>query len=345
MDGSAFVFPDWASLPQLVVHLISEKIKSIADYVRFRAVCSPWRSASLSKPRHLPPQLPWLMNPRWFPLEGDDDGTRLFYNHWQSKIHKLHLPETIDMKCFASYHGWLLVGTDLGRKVFLLNPLTQDRIHLPPFNTPVKHIRDCWDKPCNNFFLKYASFSIGKMTFSTDLTDRDCLIMVLLHHWRLILCCQAGDSCWTRVNICPNHLSEFVDATYYNGQFYLLYKKAMEIIELHKPNKRIVYDFEPELEVFYGSLLEGELGVYMIGSSTLKEGINMFQFQEQPFKLKLMTNTNNRVLFNSSYVWFDLCSDDWGSSLDGDSMYMDFEYARHVWEGHRRGVWFQPSFV
>ncbi|KAJ4804652.1 F-box family protein [Rhynchospora pubera] len=343
MDASPFIFPDWASLPQLVVQLISEKVKSIADYVRFRAVCSPWRSASLLKPCHLPPQLPWLMNPRWFSLK--DDGTRLFYNPWESKIHKFHLPETSNMKCYASHRGRLLLATGGGSEVFLLNPLTRDRVHLPPFNTPVKHIRDCWDDPCNDFFIMHtSSLSVGKMTFSADLTDRDCLITVLLHHSRLILCCQVGDSCWTRVNICPNLLSEFVDVTYYNGQFYLLYKKAMEIIEPNKLNERIVYNFEPELEVVRGCLLEGELGVYMIGSSTLKEGINMFQFQEQPFKLKLMTNTNNRVLFNNGRIWLPLCSDDWDSTLDGDSMYMDFEYAPPVW-GRKRGVWFQPSFV
>ncbi|KAJ3687824.1 hypothetical protein LUZ61_016988 [Rhynchospora tenuis] len=336
------LYSKWALLPQLVVHLISEKIKSMGDYVRFRAVCSPWRSASLSKPRHLPPQLPWLMNPQWFSLK--DEGIRLFYNPWESKIHKLHLPETRNMRCYASYRGWLLLTTGQGSEVFLLNPLTRDRINLPPFDTPVKHIRDCWDNPCNDFLIMYTGIPIGKMTFSVDLADRDCLITVLLHHWRLILCCQVGDSCWTRVNICPNLLLEFVDVTYYNGQFYLLYKKAMEIIEPKKSNKRIVYDFEPELEVFCASLLEGELGVYVIGYSTLTKGINMFQFQEQPFNLKLMTKTNNTVFLNNSYyTWLALCSDDW-DSLDGGSVYMDYEYVPTVWE-LKLGVWFQPSIV
>ncbi|KAJ4772449.1 F-box family protein [Rhynchospora pubera] len=296
MDGSAFAYPDWSHLPQLVVQLISEKVKSIIDYVRFRAVCHPWRSASLSKPCHLPPQLPWLIKPQWYFYGKKDDGIRLFYDLWESKIHKIHLPETNDMNCYASYRGWLLIAATGGRsrKVFLINPLTRSRIDLPPFITQV------------------------------------------------ILCCRVGDPCWTQVDVCFNSLGDLIDVTYYNGRFYLLYKKAMEIIESNKPKERIVYNFEPKIEAIYKHLLEGKSGVYIIASNFFK--YDLYQFQEKSLKLKQIKDTSNITFFLDLHLSLALCSDVW-NSLDGGSTYLENACKPPAWGQVLWTLWFQPSFL
>ncbi|KAJ4819073.1 F-box family protein [Rhynchospora pubera] len=343
MDGSASVYPDWSHLPQLVVQLISEKVKSIIDYVRFRAVCQPWRSASLSKPCHLPPQLPWLIKLQWYIYGKKDDGIRLFYDPWESKIHKIHLPETNDMNCYASYRGWLLIAATGGRsrKVFLINPLTRSRIDLPPFITPVKHLGGFCDNPCDVASYPYIYFSTTcKMTFSMDLTDPDCLVMLFLS-WQVILCCKVGDPCWTQVDVCFNSLGNLIDVTYYNGRFYLLHKKAMEIIESNKPKERTVYNFEPKIEAIYKYLLEGKSGVYIIACNFFK--YDLYQFEEKPLKLKQIKDTSNTIFFLDRHLSLALCSDVW-NSLDGGSRYMEDFCKPPAW-GQAWTLWFQPSFL
>ncbi|KAJ3686997.1 hypothetical protein LUZ61_016161 [Rhynchospora tenuis] len=244
MEGSASEFRDWAHLlPVEIVQVISNKVKSITDYVRFRAVCSPWRSASLPKPSHLPPQLPWLMIP-FSPWDSrTDDGIRLFFDIFESKMRKLHLPETIGLLCSASYRGWLLLVATKGAEVFLLNPLTRARVNLPSFTTPVRHIRSDSSAPDYDASWVFEPFSrnfaITRVTFSSDLTDPNCLIMVFVEICRGIFCCRVGDLCWTVVNILPSEATTG-DAAYYNGCFYLLSKGVMYITEFAKPENSLV---------------------------------------------------------------------------------------------------------
>ncbi|KAJ4779614.1 F-box family protein [Rhynchospora pubera] len=346
-------FPDWAHLPLDVVRLISAKVKSITDFTRFRAVCSPWRCATLPKPRHLPPQLPWLMLP-WGSLNKRDDGIRLFYDLWESKTRKLDLPETIDKVCCTSYRGWLLLVGSEGKEVFLLNPLTRARIQLPPFGPPVRRLGGDWDdQSYENCWLdpNLGSFAIRKVVFSSDLTDPNCLITVFLHNSRGFLCCRVGDSSWTKIYSRLNRLS---DATYHNGRFYLLYEHAIEIIDSNNPEERVlVYDLGLALGEILAMFLEGKSGVYVVvvndeedeeeddeddeededptKHDTMEEGtvktpkktFELYKLQEQPFKLKLVAKTRDTIVFfgNDVCPYLSVCSDDW-DSVDGDSMYM-----------------------
>ncbi|KAJ4797021.1 F-box protein (DUF295) [Rhynchospora pubera] len=301
--------PDWSRLPELAVHLISTKVKSILDYVRFRAVCSSWRSGSPPKPSHLPPQLPWLMINDVTTVE---EGIGLFYDLWESKMRKLHLPEIVGMWCLASCHGWLLLTPTGGQEVFLLNPLTRARVPLPPFNTDFKYLYDDCDAP----FYYFLSLSVNKMTFSTDLTDPNCLIMVFHLGMTMIQICRVGEPCWTDVTGGPLHRFKTIqDATYYNGRLYLLYHEAMEIVDSNKPEERIVvYNFEPGLQNFRKRFLEGKSGVYVVIieedevysaahntkygiKKTRKPKMELYQFQEQSLKLNQISDTNNTAIF------------------------------------------------
>ncbi|KAJ3687855.1 hypothetical protein LUZ61_017019 [Rhynchospora tenuis] len=304
-------FRDWANLPPEIVELISEKVKYIVDYVRFRAVCSAWRSASLPKPRHLPPQLPWLM----LPYDGHswttrDDTTRFFYDVWESKMREILLPETETMTCCASYRGWLLLVSYKGREVSLLNPLTRSEIELPAFGT--------WFDPY------YIGFGKSKMTFSADLTDPNCLITVFLEeYW--VISCRIGDRIWKRYY--PR--KELVDATCYNGRLYLLYEGEVKIIESNKLEDRralvpeLTIVLEPELTAVKKRFVEGKSGVYVVGVHP--EGKFLYQFQKQQLKFKkLNTDTcdSTAIFYGDNYPCLALSSDDW-DSLDGGCLYME----------------------
>ncbi|KAJ1695836.1 hypothetical protein LUZ63_012534 [Rhynchospora breviuscula] len=272
MEGSPSPsdFPDWAHLPLAAVHLISEKVKSITDYVRFRAVCSPWRSATLPKPRHLPPQLAWLMIPYDpFSTYKKDDGVRLFYDLWESKMRKLRLPETIGLQ----------------------NGLAGD-------------------------------FAISKVTFSAALTDPNCLITVFLAGCKSILYCRVKEPCWMTVANPPNSFGKFADATCYNGRFYLLYQRALLIIDSKKPMERITYVLKPEWYGVSKNFLEGKSGVYVLLAFLPKGKFELYQFQEQPMTLKQITNITNTVIFDGDNNYFlAVCSDD-RDLLDGGPLYM-----------------------
>ncbi|KAJ3668608.1 hypothetical protein LUZ61_022562 [Rhynchospora tenuis] len=344
MEGSPSEFRDWAHLPVEIVEVISEKVKSITDYVRFRAVCSPWRSASLSQPRHLPPQLPWLMipympNPERFPPDKKDDGIRLFYDHWESKMRKLHLPETIGMMCCANYRGWLLLVAPEGKEVFLLNPLTRVRVQLPPFTLPVKRLRDRGGSgaphPANDvsrlFKPPMGNFVITRVTFSAVLTDPNCLIMVFLEDSRGIFYCRVGDPCWSMVHIGHSD-APWGDATYYNGCFYLLYQGAVYVIDLDKSERSKVCLFEKLRDVNF-SVLEGKSGVHVVAvhnsdikevtEKTLEQRFELYQFLESKLDLKKITDTSNTTLFfGENHHFLAVCSDDW-DLLDGGCVYME----------------------
>ncbi|KAJ3689058.1 hypothetical protein LUZ61_018222 [Rhynchospora tenuis] len=306
MESLSSTFPDWAHLPLLIVQLISEKMKSITDYVRFRAVCSPWRSASLPKPLHLPPQLPWLAIPHRPDKSDEDDGIRLFYDIWEGKMHKLHLPETIGMMCCASYRGWLLLVNSVGCEMFLLNPLSRACIQLPPFGAPVKHLGDDWDAPWPDHLPECIVFyyEISNVCFSSDLTDPNCMIIMFVKGGGFF-CCQVGDPCWTKIKGTgsPITFGRFEDAKYCNGRFYLLYQRAMVIIESNKPE--IVCHFE-QLGNVHFSFLEGKSGIYVVAvckSQEQEEGeddtpkFQLYHWHEQQFELKKISDTSNTTFF------------------------------------------------
>ncbi|KAJ3687851.1 hypothetical protein LUZ61_017015 [Rhynchospora tenuis] len=313
-EGSPSGVPDWAHLPLAAMKLVSEKVKSINDYVRFRAVCSPWRSASLPKPRHLPPQLPWLMIPYdAFSTYKKDDGIRLFYDLWESKMRRLHLPETIGIQCIAADRGWLLlVDTEDYEEVFLLNPLTRARIILPPLATPVNHLR-------NNLS---GDFAISKVTFSAALTDPNCMITVFLAGCKSILYCWVKHPCWTTVANSPNSFGKFSDATCYNGRFYLLYERALVIIDSRKPMNRITYALKPEWYAVSKFFLEGKSGVYVLLAFFSKGKFELYQFQEQPMMFTQITNLTNTAIFDGDNNYYLAVSSDDRELFVGGPMYI-----------------------
>ncbi|KAJ4811120.1 F-box protein skip23 [Rhynchospora pubera] len=332
MESSPSASPDWASLPLAALLLISQKVKSITDYVRFRAVCSPWRAASFPKPTHLPPQLPWLMMP-WCARNTSDDGVRLFYDLWESKLRKLHVPETIGMVCCATGSGWLFLVSTEPEKVFLLNPLTRTRIDLPFFATPIKYVKEHSDDRPFSHSWNDLYFGIKRVTFSADPTDPKCLITVFFKGCQEIVSCRPTDTHWKWLNIRIEPPVDFTDATYYNGMFYVLYEGSLLTIDSNKPDKKILHRWGPEIPAGRMVLLEAKSGFYIVVIRKVlldedtkkgpKRNVDLYRVEGQPLKFKKETHTSNTLLFYGCDFcpYLAVCSDDW-DSLDGGSMYM-----------------------
>ncbi|KAL0314498.1 UNVERIFIED_CONTAM: F-box protein SKIP23 [Sesamum angustifolium] len=120
---------DWADLPPELLQTIAANLQTLADYIRFRAVCQNWRLAAPITPRQLPREFPWLM----LPLSRSSN-RRGFFNPLTGNLHRLTLPEASHSRRRAgSSHGWLIL-IDESPSIFLINPLTRDKITLPPLS-------------------------------------------------------------------------------------------------------------------------------------------------------------------------------------------------------------------
>uniref|UniRef100_K3XPV4 KIB1-4 beta-propeller domain-containing protein n=1 Tax=Setaria italica TaxID=4555 RepID=K3XPV4_SETIT len=127
---------DWANLGDGPAGLIAELVlaKDVADYVRFRAVCRPWRRCSLD-PRSQG-CLDGRYHPRqWIMLDKAHAGPRLrrFLNISSGECIRMDLPALEEHTLLSlTPEGLLLLLHEATLAVRLLNPLTQQVTDLPP---------------------------------------------------------------------------------------------------------------------------------------------------------------------------------------------------------------------
>ncbi|KAJ3699192.1 hypothetical protein LUZ61_002897 [Rhynchospora tenuis] len=121
---------DWSELNSDLLHLISKKLEKFSNLIRFRSVCKQWRLAVDST--DLPPQLPCLLQPdptlfstsySAFSVSSNTTSqVKLPIGHREFK-HTFHRAPSI---------GYLLVNSFTPVKLqFLLNPVTENKLHLP----------------------------------------------------------------------------------------------------------------------------------------------------------------------------------------------------------------------
>ncbi|KAJ1695535.1 hypothetical protein LUZ63_012233 [Rhynchospora breviuscula] len=131
---------DWSNLPAELLHLISQKLPKLSDYVRFRVVCKIWRfSAPLSD--H-PPQLPGLIKHEasYYPA-GVIGHEMQFYSIFSGETGILckNLPSTHRGKIFTGPSLGCLLLTDAYSNCVLFNPLTnKDMTSLPSLRSRPK---------------------------------------------------------------------------------------------------------------------------------------------------------------------------------------------------------------
>ncbi|XP_068666746.1 putative F-box protein At5g55150 [Aristolochia californica] len=107
--------------------MIARRTKSIRGLVCLRGVCTAWHAAPLRENYEPDPaQLPWLVVLR--PQE-----KCCFFDISNFRVYPFPLPGPISFH--GSSHGWLIVS-DVNMDMYLVNPLTMERIGLPPFPSP-----------------------------------------------------------------------------------------------------------------------------------------------------------------------------------------------------------------
>lgn len=243
---------DWTQLPRELFESISKCLTIYADYLRFRAVCHSWRSSVSNIPRHLPPQLPWLMLPYTQSLQSH----LAFFDLSAQSLHLLELPEAAShrkRRCGSS-HGWLVI---LGEtpEVLLLNPLTRSKIHLPPLSTfpyvlsfnysevgKEYELRGTFGdihrrglREMRDSFIKKVVLSSSPQSDNNN--NKNFIALAILLQPDILAYCKNGDQSWTLL-----HSARFFceDVIYHKDLFYAVDKQgAIVVCDLHSESPSV----------------------------------------------------------------------------------------------------------
>ncbi|KAJ0618742.1 hypothetical protein HanLR1_Chr02g0054641 [Helianthus annuus] len=226
---------DWSELQPELIESIAHKLKIHKDYIHFRSVCWNWRESTSKTPKHLPCQLPWLMFPH-SNNQNQQSHLRLFFSLSDDKIYRISLPEasTVRRRCGSS-HGWL-VYLEETPAVFVINPLTRVKHHLPPLSsfpnvvnfsvynvgreytlkTVEGDVYTCSLKEMRNSFIK-------KVVFSSSPSDEDLdyYALAIVNQTGDLAYCRKGDDVWRFVDDAQLYCE---DVVFHKGCFYAVSK-------------------------------------------------------------------------------------------------------------------------
>lgn len=220
---------DWSELPPELLDTIVNKLINLRDYLRFRAVCSNWRSSTPATPKNLPCQFPWLMLPK------NRSNRRGFFNLLDNKLHFLNLPEASNRRrrCGSS-HGWLII-VDESPSIFIINPLTKVTFNLPPLcqlpnvvnfdfysvgreftiQSPDGEVYTRNLKEIRDLFIKKVVLS------HSPSRDPNFIAVMILNETGELAYCKNGENSWKFIDE-ARFFAE--DVIYFDGLFYAVHK-------------------------------------------------------------------------------------------------------------------------
>lgn len=122
---------EWSQLPKDLLDLIAKHLNTSTDLLRFRSVCSTWRSSVAPNPHSPPSRFPILPN------DGISDTSWGFYLSKRT-IFRLGLPQPsihAPLEPSSSSDGWL-IKIEPDHVTRLLNPLSRSHIKTLPESFP-----------------------------------------------------------------------------------------------------------------------------------------------------------------------------------------------------------------
>ena len=192
------------------------------DAVRLSTACKEWR---VTTPLYDPTgsKTPWL-----FTMIDSKVDCILCNVVDDDKSFKIKLPSFVHQIKFVingSTNGWLVLGHNLNTKISLLNPFSQERVHLPSLNHPCTKV----------------------LYMSSSPTNHDCILLGCqfkdLHVWR------PGDKSW---NVEKNVSTNLRSILSFQGQFYALdypsgYLVTFQVLPVRIKN----LDVPPPIDFFH----------------------------------------------------------------------------------------------
>ncbi|KAG0532197.1 hypothetical protein BDA96_04G087800 [Sorghum bicolor] len=202
---------DWAGLDEGPAGLIADRVLAnddVADYVRFRAVCVPWRRCCADPRARGVLDDPRLYPRQWIMLRDDYEQEQLataaarhgirrrFLNTRTGQCVQVDVPELRDHGVLrATADGLLFLHCKTSKAVRLLNPLTRQTAELPP-STAAAGFVEC--PPCCAGLVDHRT--------------------VYLYYYRRMAIARPGDDRWVLLDTGPQLMIR--STVFFAGQLY-----------------------------------------------------------------------------------------------------------------------------
>ncbi|XP_062225165.1 uncharacterized protein LOC133923891 [Phragmites australis] len=239
--------PRWASLPEDLVGVVASRLLAgdLLDYVRFRAVCTSWRSGTASPrgrgvadPRFHPRR--WMMLPEGhclYPGHPDLRGYVRFLNLDTGTLVRVRIPLLGDHCAIDSVDGLLLLLRDPDQEgaVRLLHPFTGDIAELPPLGTLLPQLGSrLLSCPAPYRIRSLASVVCASVSCNAG----SMTIMLALHEVNRVAFATSLDRQWTLSSWeCPIHYPPLS----FQGKLYMVHtprlcgKKIHQVLQIDPP--------------------------------------------------------------------------------------------------------------
>ncbi|KAL5206264.1 hypothetical protein ABZP36_034473 [Zizania latifolia] len=233
----------WAQMLSRFVVKVADGLLhyDVAEYIRVRAVCKPWRSIT-ANPSHLEPRFfprRWLLQP-----ESWVDGTYRFVNVLTGASLRIPMPREADMYSrHGSTEGLLVLYHKLSDTVCLLNPLTQEFTDLPFAHTMYRD-------SCKN-----TSFMAGDIIAAGVVIDEEkspeelppIVVMCVTHRKQSAMFYgKPGDLVWDTIDVSCIEEQEVETPTFHGGlavkgRFYVPTRTGNVLKVELRPKPRLAY--------------------------------------------------------------------------------------------------------
>ncbi|XBI22861.1 hypothetical protein VPH35_063823 [Triticum aestivum] len=223
---------DWANLSDGPMGIIAERVLAydIADFLRFRAVCRPWRRISMDPRAH--GGLDRRFHPRRWVLLRERLATpnrRRFLNSSTGECIHVDIPELREHEVLALTPEGLLVLLHNQYHVRLLNPLTSQLMQLPPITMllPSEDHHRLSDR--YNFGTNFAAWGSG-------IADDDSTVVLCFYRLRMLGVAKPGDDRWTLLKF-PDPLRTV--PLMFSGRFYCVNLNGVMVLRMSPPRLEV----------------------------------------------------------------------------------------------------------
>ncbi|EEF52799.1 conserved hypothetical protein [Ricinus communis] len=347
----------WAELPPELLQVIADKHTNYVDYLVTRAVCGSWQSAIAKRPHnHLLCQLPFLL----LPYYQNNPDRRGFYNISDDKIYVLELPEAYEKRCCGSSHGWLIMVED-SPSIFLLNPLTRERIELPALSTfsifPTDVVFENSRNLNENFIMREKfhirdTFIVKAILSSDPSLDTNFMAVVIYGVNENLAFCRSGDAAWTVIDETTSPPRRYKDALFRAGKLFAV-DQTGGISILTEENTMIRFADPPLVssrtgykQWYLASYSEEELLIVC----RYRKVVPDYEYKTERFEIyklddggwKKKESLGDKMLFLGGNGSLSISALDY-SKCKGNCIYFTDDYIRlckdYVWEGHDYGIY------
>lgn len=348
---------EWSQLPRELIELIAKRLNSEIDFLRFRSVCSAWRS-SVS-------EIPYNAYPSRFPVIPNDGVTD---TSWGFKLSKRPIYLVASPKLHsqtAPSGGWIIeLDRELPNRVRLLNPLS--RAQLTPFPSDFPQVLDISRYRIHELGFEYTLQYIKYRPLATSICDPRnlymekvafCLekgntgfVLLTIHISGKLVVYRSGDSKWTVIN---DSTAPYDDVIAIGGRFYAVDGSGRAVVlnldsesgpELNAVAHSVFGGDKKYLVESDGDLLmidkyleyDGEFEFYeefdsFISESTLK--FKVYRLDEDEEKWVELASLGNRIVFLGDNCAFSASVSELNSVCKGNCLVFSDHFCNQADDG------------